>query len=424
MIAINFDRLEVSLKQTAATDCMFEWYEEGREMKKGDYLFYNPRPLSDYKCVWEIYNNRKKCRIGLFFIGFKRFANVDYCRIKYDDSLFYSDFDFAGETFNFCKAVDCEFSGISSLDIALDTDEAVIFPGYKYVNHEITHRSKGHEAEGITLSEFVHAAADGAVIREARFNRSKMTPIAEFCGRNGKRYETMYIGERDSSVFARIYNKSKEMHDKGEKTFITSEWRRRGWSDKNPDPVWRFEIGLNNLASNRNKMLINLPEDGFLLLRNALPVVSRKKAPALFFAIMSQFFTFTTRGGKSARKTRFYNELSYNCGYVLSVKPLREKRKQKKDLIKYNTITRYFAKYTRGLMHTPEARAYFDINERIVANTFVQLYERLHDAAKHTHCGKIRSDRRRRYSRRRSICDARFSQKKPLPESLSPMSIT
>ena len=375
MVTINFDKLELSLKQTPETDCFLEYYEEGREMVKGAFLLYNPRPLTDFKCVWEVFDNSQNLRLGLFFVGFKKFANVDYCRFKFDDSLFYQqNFDFAGSTTRFCNALNLQYKGVSSLDIAFDTDEACIFPGYKFSGDEITHRAKG-ETGGISVAQFVVAASRGAVIREAKFNRSKIIPIAEFSGRNGGYYDTFYMGQRGSSVFARVYNKSLEMQENGQKTFITEDWRQRGYDEKNP--VWRFEISFNHLSAKRGRLMIDLPESGFLLLSDAIQQVSKTNAPAFFFAAQKEFFTFTTKGGNSSRKTMFYNNLSYNCGYVLAIKKVKQP-KQQKDIIKYNNVTRYFAKYTRGIFRTPEARAYFDINQRINANAFVLLYEELH----------------------------------------------
>lgn len=378
MVTINFDKLELSLKQTCETDCLLEYYEEGREMIKGGFLLYNPRPLSDYKCVWEVFDQRKQIKIGLFFAGFKRFANADYCRFKFDDALFYADkFDFEAETVRFCNVFSLELTGISSLDIAFDTDENCIFSGYAYTAGEIKHRAKGsqYEDQGISLAQFVEAASHHAIIRESKFNRCKIKPIAEFSGWCGK-YDTLYLGERGSSVFCRIYNKSLEMEKKGEKTFITDEWRRRGYDGKNA--VWRFEISLNHLSAKRNRLMLEIAEnDGFLLVRDALPKVKKELAPAFFFASQEEFFTFSTVGGNSKRKTKFYNKLSYNCGYVLSLKRVKQ-TKTRKDIIRYNTITRFFSKYTRGIFRTPEAREFFTINQRINANAFCMMYEELH----------------------------------------------
>lgn len=312
MVTINFDKLELSLKQTPETDCLLEFYEEGRTITKESFLFYNPRPLSDYKCVWEVFDTSKKIRIGLFFIGFKRFANKDYCRFKFDDSLFYQkDFDFAGTITKFCYAARIHYTGISSIDIAFDTDEKCIFPGWVFKDGEITHRKGGGEyaGNGISLAQFVEAAASRAITREAKFNRGKIEPLAEFSG-TIRGYDTLYIGRRGSSCFARIYNKTKEMAQKGEKTFITEDWRRRGYEGKND--VWRFEISLNHLSAKRGRVMLDLPGSGFLLLSEAIQLVTKEKAPALFFAAQRQFFTFTTIGGNSHRQTQFYNELSYN----------------------------------------------------------------------------------------------------------------
>lgn len=378
MVTINFDKLEVSLKQTPETDCLLEFYEQGREMKKENFLLYNPRPLSDYKCVWEVFDTSKKIRLGLFFIGFKRFANADYCRFKFDDSLFYNPgFDFAGAITKLCYALRINFTGISSLDIAFDTDEACIFPGWVYHRGEITSRAKvgDYATKGLYLSQFVEAAAAGAVTREAKFNRCKIDPIAEFEG-NGRGYDTLYLGGRGSSCFARIYNKTKEMTKKGVKTFVTEDWRRRGYDGVNE--VWRFEISFNHLAAKRGRVMLDLPGDGFVLLSNALQWVTKDKAPSMFFAAQREFFTFTTKGGNSHRRTVFYTEQSYNCGYVIGIKKVKQPPKKTKDIIKYNTLTRYFAKYTRGIFRTPEAREYFSLHQRINANAFVVLYEDLH----------------------------------------------
>ena len=104
--------------------------------------------------------------------------------------------------------------------------------------------------------------------------------------------------------------------------------------------------------------------------------------------------------------------MSYNCGYVIGIKKVKQQPKQQKDIIKYNTVTRYFARYTRGILNTPEARAYFDINQRINAMDFVLLYEELH--AKYEAAKGVKD----------ISVNTNFYFKKPLSAAGCPMPIT
>lgn len=404
MIAINFDKLEVALKKTLETPNKILGYDIATEIEQGDFLLCEPVPCTDFCVIWKVIDKTQNAKIGLFFGGYRKFKNnADYCKLKFDDSLFYADdYDFLSETMKFCNTFGLFQSHIAALDVCFDSDEDCIFPQYKLSpDKSITHRARGQNG-GLTLREFVIAAVAGNVARDQRFNRAKTRTIEAYqkhdqnkkeqqqkeqkknmvkaccsvIGKGRADWDTHYWGEYGGYCCARIYNKTKEMIKHGEKTFITGQWNKREYDGKND--VWRFEIAMAKLGNKANTVTACINNE-FVLIKNALPYIRRKYAAGLFFALLNEYFCFRTFGGNSSRKTKFCNELSYNCGYVTKVKRYRE-YKQQKDLIKYNNITRWFPKYVTQIFTTNEAKLLFTNEQINKALEFNALYTELHEA--------------------------------------------
>lgn len=381
MISITFDKLEVAFRATSNTNRFFMLYYDGlQDFTQDGFKFHTPVPAGEWGCIWQVFDEKNGVDLGLLLCSYKRGGHTDLIHFKFDDALFYTtDFDFSAVYTKIGQMFELEKRGICSLDICYDTDSSTIFPGYKLTKSGYIEKRKTDNETGLSGLEFLHAFLDGKIKRESRFNRSSLHPHAEFHGKTagGGEWDTFYIGMRGAVVFARHYNKTKEMEKNGEKTFITKRWEDLGWRG---GEVWRFEVSFNKLTQKANQNLFLSTLEDYGSLNNAIQHIKNKFAGSFFYAALADFFNFKTVGERYSRWTEFSaksTKLSHNCGYVIEIKRVRQP-KQKKDLIQHNNITTYFSKYCRNIFNSPLAAHIFTQKEINRANWFISAYEQLH----------------------------------------------
>lgn len=373
--------MEMAYRANAATDRWFMLYHDDlQDFTKDSLVFHSPVPSGEWACIWKVFDERSGIDLGTLLCGYKRGGHTDLLHFKFDDALFYAgDFDFSGLYTRIASALDLDEKGVCGLDLCFDTDAATIFPGYKLLKNGYIEKRKTDKEKGLTGLEFLKAYLDGKIKRESRYNRSSLHPHAEFHGKTdgGTEWDTFYIGQRGAVVFARHYNKTKEMEKNGEKTWITERWKKYGWTG---GEVWRFEISLNKMTQKANQNLFLSTLSDYGTINQSISHIKNKYAGSWFFAALDDFFNFRTIGANYARWTPFVANsarLSHNCGYVVEIKRVKQP-KQRKDLIQHNNITVYFSKYCRNIFNSPLSQHVFTPKEISRANWFISAYEQLH----------------------------------------------
>lgn len=385
MIVVNFDRLICSYRaETPKERGYMDYYEGIKDFERGRYLFYGCVPSGEWGAIWRIFDNRAGLDVGLLLCNYKKGGHKNLIQLKFDDALFYTaGYDYAGTYTEIGQLLELEGRGVNAVDIALDTDEDIFFPGYRYTGGGyIERRTDKDKTKGLSGYDFLLACINGKVRRESKYNRSTLHPLAEFSGkRNGvkSRWDTMYMGKRGSLCFARHYNKSREMEANGPKTWVIDRWQRAGWRG---GEVWRFEISFNKLSQKANKNLFLSTLQDYGPINESIIHVKNKYAGSWFFSAMRDFFRFRTFARASSRVTSFvpaHAELSNNYGYVVAIKSVKNVKKQK-DLIRHNNITTYFSKYINDIFSGPLACRLFSSAEQERARWFISSYQQLHAA--------------------------------------------
>lgn len=304
------------------------------------------------------------------------------CKFRFADSLFYADnYDFDSTKDKLCNEVGFLYKGVSHLDIAFDTDEAVFFSGWAYDDQrKRIYKEKG---EALTGEDFMFAAKYDLIKRDRRFNRSQVRTIDEYNDKELQQLQkkevvgrfsdcqTVYFGCRKSRCYARIYNKTVEMIAKGEKTFITEMWKNAGYTgEKN---VFRFEISLSRLSETASYFY---NEDGEVIEPSLNEFFDNKFLRGLFDGVIEDKFVFTAQIRKRPvqlvcldRET----DLAYNCGYD------SKKAIDIQDFILHNNYTKFAGSYLLSLSERKEAKENLCAFDRKCIERVAKIFIDMHD---------------------------------------------
>lgn len=236
---------------------------------------YNP----SYKVSYDVYQN--KLKIASIFVmprGLNRKNNA--ASIKLANRLLYCS-DFIFYLYDVCKAIGFEIVGITRLDLCYDCNYfANHLHPLGFINkYAITSRKK--KFSPIT-----------------RDHSNKFTLIGTK-KKDVTSFDYLRFGSHKSACSAYIYNKSKELNDVKEKSYIRAAWKEIGLDDKN---VWRSEISI----SCKGLDVMNLATREIFRLSPAA-IESQQKIEDLWYVYAKQYLSFRKVDG--TKNKRYYEHL-------------------------------------------------------------------------------------------------------------------
>ena len=145
-------------------------------------------------------------------------------QIKINNSYLYEEN--ISSTYNlityFVAAIDATIFGVSRLDICCDSTSFVDFPS---PNAFIT----------LFMEEKIFKLRKCKIATYGKHNR------------NSNIIETIKFGSPESNFSWKVYNKTSELKDKGDKPYIKKKWRKYGWNEQ--EDVWRCEVEITNTSN-------------------------------------------------------------------------------------------------------------------------------------------------------------------------------
>lgn len=109
-------------------------------------------------------------------------------------------------------------------------------------------------------------------------------------------FQTIRWGSRQSAVMVEMYNKSKELHDKKHKPYISSLWQECGLIQSPDRPVYRIEISITSKGlgyqSYSSVKVDGAPDKDTFSKLEAQDIDNQGKLEQVFWAYAAEYFTF------------------------------------------------------------------------------------------------------------------------------------
>ena len=221
------------------------------------------------------------------------------CSVKVMNPLLYSG-RWAWYLKDICDALGWKIHNIGRVDLACDFNFfADSLPVETFIERYV---SKGKGSEGdpryyrigsnrfAYIANKVHNSVEGSV---------------------AVRGEYLRFGSRSSGVCTYLYNKSKELQDKGGKEYIRDLWKECGLIEDDEHDVWRLEFSINSSATRvkrklsetereeqaQNRPIIRATETALQIRKLALDdFLTQSQVEALFWAYANKYFRFKVIG--------------------------------------------------------------------------------------------------------------------------------